>query len=136
LELRLLGAASRGDSLDTTEKEYNMPLSTQVRRDGEPLKLAWGGFHIACMVVAVAADSGQGPYEDNSWNGITGSDLDDAVVITRRDAFSLVNYGVIATTPLNDGSYTLKDGPYRFIDQADGEEFELLPGDKLIAFRD
>src|ERR1700683_2882693 len=103
LELRLSGAASRGNSLDTTEKEYTMPLSTQVRRNGEPLKLAWGGFHVACMVVAAAADSGQGPYEDNSWNGITGSDLDDAVVVTHRDVFSLENYGVIATTPLNDG---------------------------------
>jgi hypothetical protein len=112
-----------------------MPLHTQVRRNGEPLTIRWGGFHVACMVLAAAVDSGQGPWDVNTWEDITGLDIRDPVVITPRDVFALENYGPVAATPLGHDSYVLKDGPYHFIDSTDGEEFDLLPGDELIAFR-
>jgi hypothetical protein len=116
-----------------------MPLNTRIIRDGEPLKLpnGWGGFHIAAMVVAAALDSGQGPWKENTMTGIYGDDAKpgDLIGISHKDTFSLVSYGVLASTPLNEGSYTLKNGPYNFLDKTDGEEFTLLEGDELHAYR-
>jgi hypothetical protein len=115
-----------------------MPLNTQIVRNGEPLKLphGWGGFHVAAMVIAVALDTGEGPWEDNTLVGLFGADAnsEDPIGITQKDSFDLVNYGALAATALNSGSYTLK-GTYTFIDRSDGEEFILKSGDVLHAYR-
>ncbi len=39
-----------------------MPLNTQVIRNGEPLEIHWGYFHVAAMVFAASIDSGKGPF--------------------------------------------------------------------------
>jgi hypothetical protein len=111
-----------------------MPLNTQIMRDGKNLPVRWGGFHVGAMVLAASWDSGTGPFEDNS----PPTDIDyptEPCPLSFRDAFSLMSYPVIATTPLNKGEYTLT-GTHRFIDTSDGELFELLPGDILRAWRD
>jgi hypothetical protein len=114
-----------------------MPLNTQIIRNDEELKLKWTSFHVAAMVIAAAMDSGKGPYEDNSPMGIVGSEEYNGEVIgvSGKDAFVLMNYYVIATTPLNHGSYVLKND-YTFGDRMDGEILELKAGDKLVAYRD
>lgn len=113
-----------------------MPLNTEILRDGKPLPIRWGQFHVAAMVLAATFDSGQGPYEDNRPEIIVGEGYspDVPIGIPRSIAFQLTSYGAIATTPLNDGEYTLKAG-YTFADASDGEIFELKPGDTLIAYR-
>lgn len=113
-----------------------MPLNTEIRRDGETLPIRWGQFHVACMVLAATFDSGQGPYMDNRPESIIGAGYshDMPIGIPASIAFQLTSYGAIATTPLNDGEYTLKAG-YTFADVTDGEIFELKPGDTLIAYR-
>jgi hypothetical protein len=113
-----------------------MPLNTQIQRNGQALPIHWGSFHVAAMVLAATFDSGQGPYEDNRPESIIGEKYrpGDPIGIPRNIAFQLTSYGVIATTPLNDGDYTLKAG-YVFADATDGEVFELKPGDILSAWR-
>ena len=112
-----------------------MPLETRIIRGGKPLSLRWGGFHIAAMVIAAAADSGQGPWEDNTLAGIyQGTEPDGPAPVTRSMMFDLTAYHVIGATPLNEGSYTLK-GAYTFVDAADGEILELCEGDRLVAYR-
>jgi len=117
-----------------------MPLNTQIKRGGKLLALpnGWGGFHVAAMVIAAAADSGQGPYEDMESFVDEALNLNESqgfIGIKPSDVFNLMNYMVIAQTPLNHGGYTLKQ-PWSFKDTADGELLELLPGDELIAWRD
>lgn len=117
-----------------------MPLHTQVVRDGEPLQLQWGIFHVTAMVVAVAMDSGEGPFESNSPDGIvTGGAYQPGQGISIRPADStgltMQMYAALATTPLGRAPYTLRAG-YRFRDSTDGEVFELRAGDQLIAYRD
>lgn len=112
-----------------------MPLITQVIRNGQPLELAWGDFHIAAMITAVSLDTGEGPFKDNTWRGIIGVDEPQPVNITRRLAFLLSYYTIIGSTVFNDErSYTLK-GEYTFIDASDGERFTLEPGDELVMYR-
>lgn len=117
-----------------------MPLITQITRDGEPLTLTWGDFHVAAMVIAAALDSGKGPWAENTIHGIASQWEDkltypaDPLPISFKDAWSICSYPVIAATPLNDGPYTLTK-PHRFIDQRDGEVLDLLPGDILSAYR-
>jgi hypothetical protein len=113
-----------------------MPLNTQIIRDGKPLPIKWGHFHVAAMVVAAAADSGEGPWVDNSLAGIfPDGEPGDEIVVSRDDTFRLVSYPVIACTPLNHGVYILKHA-YTFRDAADGERLELHEDDTLLASRD
>jgi hypothetical protein len=112
-----------------------MPLNTQIRRDGKPLSVRWGGFHVACMVLAAAWDSGEGKLAEQV---SVPEDIDypnEPCRIGQGDVWDLMSYPVIALTPLNSGPYTLK-GTHRFEDAADGEVLELLPGDVLSAWRD
>jgi hypothetical protein len=114
-----------------------MPLNTQIVRNGKPLEICWGGFHVAAMVLAVTMDSGEGPFapEACSKKGMYGVDDPDALMnINPAQSFSLVEYGAIGATPLNTGAYTLI-GTYVFQDTSDGEVFTLLPGDVLSAYR-
>lgn len=124
-----------------------MPLNTRIIRDGEPLQIRWGDFHVAAMVCAAAYDSGQGPFEgeqkpafrygegDHEWANRTADEYPEVPCpITPRDSFTMADYYVIATTPLNDGEYVLK-GEHRFLDCMDGEILHLLPGDVLQAWR-
>jgi hypothetical protein len=115
-----------------------MPLQTQIIRDGEVMKLKWGGFHVAAMVIAASADSGQGPYKDMSAFQKEIKDLmekQDAVGVNPSDVWSLMDYGAISATPMGTGGeYELKER-WVFHDNSDGEVLELLPGDILRAWR-
>lgn len=115
-----------------------MPLNTQIIRDGEPLSLRWGGFHVAAMVYAATIDSGVGPFVDNDsvrTDALRLMEEQGAIAISPSDAFSLMDYGVLAATPLNDGEYTMVEYDLKFIDMMDGEEFEIKKGDVLAAGR-
>lgn len=117
-----------------------MPLQTSITRDGELVKLSWGQFHVAAMVIAAALDSGKGPFKDNSLTGILreGAEVPDyptePITLAPGDCFPLADYYVIALTPLNDGPYTLQHD-HHFRDASDGEDFPLKAGDVLHAWR-
>lgn len=113
-----------------------MPLITRILRDGKPLPVRWGQFHIAAMALAAAFDSGEGPYDDNSPESVIGEGYspDNPIPISRGLAFQLASYPVLAATPLNNTQYTLTHA-YTFADESDGEIFELKIGDTLIAYR-
>lgn len=114
-----------------------MPLNTQILRDGEIMKLRWGGFHVAAMVMAASADSGEGPYKDMPAFVKEARALmakQGSIGVNPGDVFSLTNYYIIAETPLNSGDYTLKEA-WSFQDNVDGELLELKPGDVLKAYR-
>ena len=115
-----------------------MPLHTQVIRDGEALSLPWGGFHVAAMVYAVTIDSGKGPFTDNESVAEQAKGLmakQGVIPINRSDSFALMDYGVLAATPLNEGRYTMQHIDLKFLDMTDGEEFEIKVGDELVAYR-
>lgn len=123
-----------------------MPLITSVIRNGEAVPIRWGSFHVGCMVIAAAIDSGRGPWEDNSHEGIITETLTDdpelkaliqagVIPLAPKDYCGLlVSYPVIGMTPLNDGEYMLSKD-YAFMDLADGEMFYLFKGDILNAYR-
>lgn len=115
-----------------------MPLITRVFRDGQPLQLRWGGFHVAAMILASAMDSGRGAFTDTRPEAIVpGWEPGDGILLT-RETITPITIGIISylsRSPMNDtGMYTLK-AEYAFKDDADGEEFILLPGDELAAYR-
>ena len=108
-----------------------MPLGTQIKRNGQLLKIRWSGFHVAAMVVvtqldrsAVSCEAACPGYKDG-----------EQVLLTRHDVFEYVSYGAIGASPLYTGSYTLEHGPYVFIDETNGEVFEFKVGDVLSAYR-
>ena len=89
-----------------------MPLNTAIYRDGKPLTLRWGGFHLAAMVCAVSWDSGKGPFVDNSEPAMVTHEVDGKEVtghfISPRNCFELGDYGMIGCTPLGHDAYTLQ----------------------------
>lgn len=119
-----------------------MPLATQIIRDGEPLKLHWGEFHVAAMALAASFDSEdcgnaisapekiyEGHGDPREWECYP----DAPFPVSQLVAFLLSSYAALSNTPLSGGEYTLK-GKHKFHDQADGEVLELLPGDVLKAW--
>jgi len=118
-----------------------MPLSTQIIRNGEQLKLRWGNFHVAAMALASGFDAKQAPlsgpeviYEGHDVLSDWDCYPDMPFPITGRLAFNLCSYPLLAKTPLNETQYTLRDR-HKFIDMMDGEVLHLLPGDELYAWR-
>lgn len=122
-----------------------MPLITQVTRDGERLRLAWGDFHVAAMVLAACFDAGGADGSKGKFLTGPGQVYDadprefdcypDAPFpVTKTLAFHLCTYTMVAASPLRDGEYTLR-GKHKFV-SPDGEVLEFLPGDVLSAFRD
>lgn len=111
-----------------------MPLSTQIIRNGEPLVLRWGSFHIAAMAIAASVDKGEGPLSDLSKIYDAEFASFDPFPISSQLAFILTDYGALGKTPLNEGRYTLTKR-HAFCDASDGEILELLPGDILVAYR-
>lgn len=112
-----------------------MPLNTQIIRNGEPLQLRWGDFHIAAMALAASFDAHDGPLADpTKIYEIKHVHPYMPFPVSRSVALMLSDYGALAKTPLNYGVYTLRYG-HSFIDLADGEIIELLPGDELRAIR-
>jgi len=117
-----------------------MPLETRIVRDGAPLTMPWGSFHVAAMIVAASIDSGQGPFDDNTVTGVLKPDHepidypDQPIPLGPGDAFRLCDYAVIARTPLSYDGYVLK-AKHHFVDTSDEEDLVLLPGDKLVAYR-
>jgi hypothetical protein len=113
-----------------------MPLNTQIIRNGEALKIRWGGFHIAAMALAASFDSGEGPlqidkiYEEYKHENYP----EEPFPVTRQIVFVLSDYMALAKTPLNEGQYTLIH-EHKFVDTTDGEVLILLPGDLLVAVR-
>lgn len=104
-----------------------MPLNTAIIRDGEPLKLKWGGFHVASMVYACVIDSGKGPFVDNESVQKQAIDLMERqghIAISPKDAFDLASYPVIGQTPMNAADYTMVNHDLKFLDITDGEELE------------
>jgi len=81
------------------------------------------------MVCAAAYDSGEGPFVGEQKAEAEGYP-EQPQGISPRNSFELAAYHVIAATPLNSGSYTLK-GEHKFVDITDGEILHLLPGDIL-----
>jgi hypothetical protein len=113
-----------------------MPLTTQIIRNGEPLKVRWGDFHIAAMALAAGFESKEGPLGDMAaiYENVKHVHPYMPFPISRGVAFYVSTYPALATTPLNEGNYTLKYG-HSFIDLADREVLVLLPGDELVAYR-
>lgn len=117
-----------------------MPLNTQIIRDGEPLKMpnGWGHFHIAAMALASGLDDETcGLFSDRETalaEYRAAIDRQGFCGISPAMTFQLADYCALGMTPLNDGSYTLKQ-EWRFADSADGETLVLLPGDELKAWR-
>jgi hypothetical protein len=114
-----------------------VPLETEVLRNGRRRRdIKWQGFHVAAMIIAAALDSGKGPWEDNTQEGVFGDRVpgypSEPAPITRSDIWQLVSYPVIATTPLGRGSYVLKND-HRFM--FEGTLFELRAGDELRTAR-
>lgn len=115
-----------------------MPLNTRIIRDGKPLDLRWGGFHVASMVYACVIDSGEGPFVDNASvreQALALMEKDGAIAITPKDAFDLMSYPVIGQTPLNAADYTMVNYDLKFVDIEDGEELEIEKGDVLSMSR-
>lgn len=94
-----------------------MPLYTQIERDGEPIKVKWGWWHVERMTeVAILEHLDKDPS--------TPAEL------TREfwDRFH--------ETPLHiTGEQTIARRDYHFRDEADGEEFSILKGDVLRMHR-
>jgi hypothetical protein len=117
-----------------------MPLTTKITRDGEVRTMpnGWGGFHVAAMVLtAMAEDPRQESHEKvrdmlRTWHRTNGDEA--PMPISPGDAHACMDYGIMATTALNDGPYTVKER-HVFVDIQDDEIFELLPGDQLHAWR-
>ena len=117
-----------------------MPLTTYIKRDDELLTLpnGWGGFHVAAMVLtAMAEDPRQDSHEKvrdmlRVWHRTNGDEA--PMPISPGDAYACMDYGIMATTALNDGAYVVKER-HLFKDLQDDEVLELLPGDELHAFR-
>lgn len=123
-----------------------MPLNTQIKRDGELLKLRWSDFHVCAMAIAAATDDGPehcrlypdpvalfDELREKNWIDEDGNATDEPIPITPSMAFR-IGYGELSLTPLNKGSYTLKHS-HKFVDVTDGEVLELEPGDELMAWR-
>ena len=120
-----------------------MPLSTQIIRNGQALRLRWGNFHIAAMALAASFDEGTNiighPSKVYDQDTMKDPDFwacypDMAFPVTRHVAFMLTDYGALSKTPLNNGVYTLRSRQ-TFLDLEDGEVLRLLPGDALHAWR-
>lgn len=140
-----------------------MPLNVQILRDGKHVPRSGDFWIVGCMLIAASIDSGKGPFEENTFMGIEGrerptqwhdpnycsglnQDKEDQflctgcakafpIVIGRAFMCRDIHYGTLGMTPLNDGNYTVKNGPYMFVDQMDGQVFTIETGDVLVAFR-
>jgi len=111
-----------------------MPLYTEIRRNGRARKIRWGNFHVAAMALAAAIDSKEGElYRLLAEKEPTILEA-DPIELGPGDVFDLVDYGVLAATPLNAAAYTMK-GTMTFVDATDQEKFILKPGDILSASR-
>lgn len=113
-------------------------LRAQIMRDGNPMVLHWGDFHIAAMIFASVWDSGIGPflsneppdfYDDGEGHVFPARYPELAAPITPA-SFEIIRPDVISETPLRRGRYVLR-GEHRFIDMTDGEVLHLLPEDIL-----
>lgn len=114
-----------------------MPLHTQIIRDGKPLKIRWGNFHIAAMALAASFDAKAGLLGDMTQ--IYDKELHVhpymPFPVSRSLVSYLADYRILAITPLNGSSgYTLQRA-HEFIDLEDGEVLSLLPDDVLTAYR-
>jgi len=110
-----------------------MPLGTEIKRKNRTVKVRWGEFHVAAMMIASVMET-DNPIWDDLRKEIKEKMGDGPITIGGRDAYSLVAYHIIAQTPLNDGEYILKED-HEFLDPMDGEVFKLKAGDKLLCWR-
>lgn len=102
-----------------------MPLNAAIVRDGKPLPLRWGGFHVCAMIYAIAFETkidGVAPNENIDYPT-------EPQGLSPKNVFETTNYFIIdAVCP--DGRYMLKE-EHRFQDITDGDILHLKPGDEL-----
>jgi hypothetical protein len=128
-----------------------MPLTTQIRRDGELVPVSWGAFHIAAMAIASCLDGhGRDDVREELEEMITslrsgarnvgeypehalGADADLGIPVPQGLCFQLTDYGALGVCGLDEAPILKKR--YTFWDPADGEIFTLEPGDQLFAYR-
>jgi hypothetical protein len=80
-----------------------MPLHTQIERDGQPLELRWGWWHVQCMQEAAILDVSKDWGIEAPWE----------------------------QTPLYLKGVQMLHNGVTFEDPSDGEILELKPGDVL-----
>ncbi len=112
-----------------------MPLNSQVKRNGKARKIHWGGFHVTAMTLAAAIDSKEGKLYESILKDAPDMLDGCGIQISPSDVWHIMNYGVIAMTPLNSGDYTMQN-EMKFKDSTDGEIFILKSGDVLSLWRD
>lgn len=129
-----------------------MPLNTQIIRDGEPMSVRWGNFHVAAMAIASALDGHaddkaladafekditemrSGARNVNDYpESLLGPDADLGIPVPASWCFQLSDYGALGACGLDKAPVLTKR--YTFWDPSDDEIFTLLPGDKLVAYR-
>jgi hypothetical protein len=91
-----------------------MPINTELIRDGQAVKMphGWGMWHCYCLFDAASKE-------------------DSRVVVKKNDGSSEMFFGY---WPNNPSSYTYKKH-HRYIDETDGEVFDIFPGDIYSAWR-
>jgi hypothetical protein len=89
-----------------------MPANTQIIRDGKPVLLRWGMWHVNCLYDAAALE-------------------DSRVVVKLKDGRSEFFY---MGFPNHPATYVFRKY-HRFVDETDGEVFEIFPGDQYSAWR-
>lgn len=90
-----------------------MPLYTEIHRDGEPIEVRWGWWHVRRMQEAAILDAHP--------------ELDPEVASSDPEFWVKFRGTRLATT----GQQTIR-GNYLFLDESDGEEFEIRAGDVLL----
>lgn len=80
-----------------------MPITTLLMRENKPVELRWGGWHVMCLQEAMIAE-GEPEGAPRFFMGF----------------------------PNNPANYVFKEN-HRFVDESDGEIFEIWPGDEYSA---
>lgn len=89
-----------------------MPAETQLVRDGKPVNLRWGWWHVDCLRTAVMNE-------------------DTRMAVPIHDGRSQPFYMGLLNNP---GTYKFRKD-HTFIDETDGEVFEIKEGDEYSAYR-
>ena len=113
-----------------------MPLNTQIVRDGKILPVRWGYWHVNLMfTVTTVEQEPDREYAEGKTFGQLGSiEHEGQTYDCFVEFYAGVYYLDYQTDLCRKGEQTLT-AAHRYIDPADGEVFEFLPGDVLRAWR-
>lgn len=89
-----------------------MPANTQIVRNGEAISLRWGWWHIEKLYEAAGNE-------------------DSRVIVKRKDGESEMFHMMFPNHP---STFTFRKY-HKFVDESDGEVFEIFPGDEYSAWR-